>query len=142
MTDREELVRLLAEASAAAPYPLLGTQTAGGYADKILANAEIASIVRSGKLLGFLAIYCNQPERDAAYITMLCVDGKTVRQGIGEALLVRGLAIARAHGYGRVRLHVHSANKAALALYRKLGFAEISYGDDGRILLEIGSDPT
>jgi RimJ/RimL family protein N-acetyltransferase len=46
-------------------------------------------------------------------------------EGIGEALLVACLAVARSRGARRVILHVFPHNGAALALYRKHGFVEL-----------------
>lgn len=45
-------------------------------------------------------------------------------QGVGEALLVACLDWARDHGARRVVLHVFPHNAAAIALYRKHGFAD------------------
>lgn len=52
--------------------------------------------------------------------------------GLGKALLERLISEARCRGYDRLRLDSHRASMGpAIALYRRLGFAEIPpYGPD------------
>lgn len=45
------------------------------------------------------------------------------RQGYGELLARFVLQAGKERNIARVRLHVHPQNKAALSLYRKIGFA-------------------
>jgi ribosomal protein S18 acetylase RimI-like enzyme len=54
----------------------------------------------------------------------LMVAGAARRRGIGSALMQEAVKWARAAGVTKVELHVFPHNEPAIALYRKLGFAE------------------
>jgi ribosomal protein S18 acetylase RimI-like enzyme len=51
--------------------------------------------------------------------------------GIGQELVRKALAVAREAGAGRVYLRVFEENRAALALYRKVGFRPVPATEDG-----------
>jgi RimJ/RimL family protein N-acetyltransferase len=54
----------------------------------------------------------------------MAVAGKWRRRGVGTALLEACLEWARGGDVHKVSLEVFAHNEAAIALYRKLGFAE------------------
>lgn len=54
----------------------------------------------------------------------LMVDATERRRGIGTALMEEAIGWARGVGVTKVELHVFPHNEPAIALYRKLGFAE------------------
>jgi len=58
-----------------------------------------------------------------AHLSM-CVHEGNARRGIGEALLSELIAWARTSPLEKIELHVRESNLGAIALYRKLGFAE------------------
>ena len=62
----------------------------------------------------------------AANVTKLAVAPESRRVGIGTALLVEALALARRRRAACVRLHVETERKGALSLYHKMGFEEDS----------------
>lgn len=59
-------------------------------------------------------------------LTKMAVAAAVRGQGIGEHLARHALRMARAHRAERVKLFTQKALPAAYALYRKLGFEEIS----------------
>jgi ribosomal protein S18 acetylase RimI-like enzyme len=61
---------------------------------------------------------------DVMEIEDLFVDPERMRQGIGRALVLDLIAIARGHGAGRVEV---TANQHALAFYERVGF--VVYGE-------------
>ncbi|MFY9890738.1 MAG: N-acetyltransferase [Streptosporangiaceae bacterium] len=61
---------------------------------------------------------------DWAGLAAIEVDPRCRRQGLGEAVTVGLTAHAASRGYGHVYLQVADENRAARALYRKLGFTD------------------
>ena len=64
---------------------------------------------------------------EVADLNRVVVDPRYRQQGVGRALLEAGLGWAAAQGAERMLLEVEWANEPALALYRSLGFTEISF---------------
>jgi [ribosomal protein S18]-alanine N-acetyltransferase len=88
---------------------------------------------RGGMLMGRIAA-------DEAEVLTLAVVPTARRQGIGAALLQEAMAVAAQRGGAVVFLEVATNNLAALALYRRAGFAEVGrrrryYGDGSDALV-------
>src|SRR5262249_12782114 len=66
------------------------------------------------------------PERGAAHIQLVYVRDRARRRGATKALLEECVADARARGARTVTLEVLTANEPALAVWRRLGFHEVS----------------
>lgn len=79
--------------------------------------------VISDLALGVLAL---RFAADEAEVLTLAVRPDAQGQGIGKALMGHGFSSARRNGAARMFLEVAVDNAAALALYRRLGFAEIA----------------
>lgn len=60
-----------------------------------------------------------------AHILNLCVRPERQRQGYGRSLLRHLLGLARRHHADTALLEVRPSNRAALALYRSMGFNEV-----------------
>lgn len=101
---------------------LLGGRDLDAYSEKILKHAEIVSYSHDGALAGLIAVYCNRPEGETAFIAMLAVSESHRRTHIGTTLLQAAISTARAHRLRRIRLQVREDNPAAIAFYRKAGF--------------------
>ncbi len=56
-------------------------------------------------------------------------------QGVGSALLATLLDRARADGFGALSLSVDKLNEAAIALYRRHGFAPVEEKDDALTMM-------
>ena len=65
-------------------------------------------------------------ERNASGIRLLGVDPERRGLGIGKALTLHCIDLARAAGHGQVILHTTAAMKPAWAMYEKLGFQRSS----------------
>jgi [ribosomal protein S18]-alanine N-acetyltransferase len=75
-----------------------------------------------GSLLGFgIMVYAD----DTAHLSLLAVDPVARRQGVGTGLLQWLEQVARVAGIVRVQLEARHDNAAALAFYRRHGYAQI-----------------
>ena len=85
---------------------------------------------RDGVAIGVVAL--KPLEAGVAEIKRLYVVAEARGAGVGRRLAERALEAASAKGYERVRLDTHRPSmRAAMALYRRLGFVEIApYGPD------------
>ena len=69
-----------------------------------------------------LSIGCFWEIVDEAHITLLAVDPRYQRQGLGQAMLFALIAEAASRGLERATLEVRDSNQSALSLYQKFGF--------------------
>jgi ribosomal-protein-alanine N-acetyltransferase len=80
------------------------------------------AIEANGRLAGFIL---SRRALDEAEILTLVVDSRLRRRGCARKLLTAHLAQLAAQGVTRLFLEVDESNEAALALYRRLGFAQL-----------------
>ncbi len=92
------------------------------YVEKILKNAAILTYVANGNIAGFVAYYCNDPLKDVAFLTMLCLTKDNTQKGVGSYLLNCSITDVRRKGFINYDLEVKENNNAAIALYKKTGF--------------------
>lgn len=92
------------------------------YLAKLGEHAEVLADSIGDRCRGFVAYYCNELTAKQAYITLVLVDPRDRGLGIGAALVVCVLDIARRRGFASCRLEVSRDNEAACAMYRELGF--------------------
>jgi len=84
-------------------------------------NVRVLEEQRTGKVVAFFG-YLLGPERTGE-VPVMGVHPEFRRRGLGEAILRWTLAWFREQGMRRAKLIVRADNAAAIALYRKLGFA-------------------
>lgn len=100
------------------PYPW----TAGNFADSLDAGYLCKVAELDGALAGYAVMMTGPFE---AHLLTIGIAQPLQRQGRGSALLCAMLNLAREAGAERVLLEVRPSNVAALALYRRNGFAQI-----------------
>jgi len=93
------------------------------YADKIVGNATVLSIIDSGKLVGFMAVYCNDPEKKVGYGTMLAISKSHRSYGIGPQLIKMTVDHLRKRGFQKFSLEIYKSNPRVINLYKRLGFS-------------------
>ncbi len=103
----------------------------------VLQNPEEAILNKGGAIL--MATYDNamagtvalKKVKDDVYeFTKMAVDEAYRRKGIAEALSYAALDKAKALGAKKVILYSQKGLVPAIALYRKIGFTEVSLGED------------
>lgn len=96
--------------------------TRGNFADSLDAGHG-AWLSREGGTLAAYAVMMQVP--DEAHLLNITVMPELQRAGRGATLLRQLFQLARAWNANRMLLEVRSSNVAAIALYRRHGFAEI-----------------
>ena len=94
------------------------------YAHKITGKAVRFEAWIDGKLIGLVSIYCNDNEKQVAYITNVSVLPRWQRNGVAKHLLRQCLDYVKLWKGKRVYLEIHSDNVAAKRLYGFLGFVK------------------
>jgi ribosomal protein S18 acetylase RimI-like enzyme len=117
--------------------PLSARVSLRDYAEKICRNAIIFSAHDKGQMTAFAAFYCNAPDRRTAYITMVAVASACRNHGLGACLLDTGIRHARKLGFKILRLEVHGANVAAIAMYTLRGFVKVDEGEQSLFMEKI-----
>lgn len=86
----------------------------------------VFSLTEAGQVVGVCALFVDRPGR--LQLARMAVDPSARGRGHGDALIERALAEACAMGMRSVVLFSNTRLEAAIALYRKHGFAVIATG--------------
>jgi ribosomal protein S18 acetylase RimI-like enzyme len=105
--------------------PLSGRVEINNFAEKIASKAMRFEAWFGGKLVGLVAVYCNDLEKRIAYITSVSVLRESTGKGIAESLIKQCIEHVKALGMRQVSLEVASDNIPAIRLYKKGGFAAV-----------------
>ena len=95
----------------------------GNFIDSLAAGYQ--AVLRLGTDAQLLGYFLAQPGFQETHLLNLTVAPRHQRQGHGQALVAQLQAWARARGDQALWLEVRAGNPAALALYRRLGFAQM-----------------
>lgn len=106
------------------------------YASKLHARALRFEAWSGGRLAGLLAVY-HDATAGVAYISNVSVLSEYCRQGIASQMLTACLVQARQLGLREITLEVASDNQAAIALYRRHGFAPLPASDSLRLRMQL-----
>jgi ribosomal protein S18 acetylase RimI-like enzyme len=102
--------------------PMSGRVDINDYAKKIVSKSTRYEAWIDDKLVGLVAVYCNDIEKRTAYITSVSVLREATGKGIAESLMKRCIERKKALGMRQVSLEVASDNIPAIRLYEKCGF--------------------
>jgi len=100
--------------------------TLGNFSDALRSKYQ-CKVYEDEVLLGYAVMMLAV---DEAELLDIAIDARQQRHGWGRKLLEEMMALARRHGMRRVVLEVRASNTAAIALYRKAGFADIGLRRD------------
>lgn len=96
--------------------------TLGNFRDSLAAGHGAHVFWEAGVMVGYAVVTTIV---DETHLLTIGVVAERQRQGIGGRMLERLFAAVRQQGAQRMLLEVRPSNLAALALYRRHGFAEI-----------------
>jgi ribosomal protein S18 acetylase RimI-like enzyme len=99
------------------------------YCLKVYQKAEIIAAVIDNKIVGIIAIYCNDRQSNIAYISSVCVIPSFRGKGIAKMMLKKADEIARLKQMTLIRLEVGINNEKAVNLYSQNGFVFESNGE-------------
>jgi ribosomal-protein-alanine N-acetyltransferase len=92
---------------------------------EVMRGGVAAIAEEDGEALGYVLARMADQRPDVVHVTDLYVRESARRHGVAKALLDAVVEAARAQGREHLTLDVMSDNTEALAVYRRLGFAEI-----------------
>jgi ribosomal protein S18 acetylase RimI-like enzyme len=119
----DELLAHLRACDADFVPPLSQRVDLAAYADKLLRHALRVEAWHQERLVGLVALYCNDSEGHCAFVTSVSVEPALRGTGLARRLVARACERARATGMKRARLELHPDNSAARRLYERAGFA-------------------
>lgn len=102
--------------------PLSARVDLADYAAKLHEHARRVELWQDERLIGLVAVYCNQAAGGVAFITSVSLEPAWRGQGWADILVERACELARHAGLSEVRLELHCDNQAARRLYVRHGF--------------------
>ncbi len=86
-------------------------------------DSEPLVALLDGQVLAYAIVWIVGPR---LHLANIAVDPAFHRRGIGSALLGALFEIARDRGFGRVSLETRVSNRAAISLFRRMGFRTVT----------------
>lgn len=115
--------------------PLSNRVNIDNYASKIAGRAQRFEAWINCKLVGLLAVYCNDLEQRTAFITSVSVLPTWQGRGIASRLMTICIGYMHNLGFKRIELEVEGSNTAAVMLYMKHGFAKYSSNNQAKNMI-------
>jgi len=107
----------------------------GNFQDSLAAGYRCTAMEYAGYVIGYGILTLGAGE---SHLLNLSIDSPWQGQGLGRALLLHHIDLAREHGAGILLLEVRPSNASARALYEHVGFERIAVrrryypAEDGR----------
>lgn len=108
------------------------------YLLKLASCAELLIHQDGSLVLGYVFFYCNAPDKQASYITLIGTSAQARGRGVGYGLLRHVLLISKQRGFSCCQLEVRKINKRALDFYREAGF-ELTEDRGDKYLMSIAT---
>ena len=120
---QDDVDAVLAIEQAVQAYPW----TRGNFRDALMHGYECRVDEVAGEIRGYAML---MPAVDEAELLSIGVAAAHQRKGLGRAMLLEMLGVARSKDMQRVFLEVRDSNVAAIALYRSAGFSVVGVRRD------------
>jgi len=118
----EEIFLHLKECSALFVPDLTTTVDIHEYSKKIFQKSVTFEAWVKGKLIGLIAIYCNDLKTHSAYITNVSIIKEYFGLGVASYLLKMCISHVELNCFSSIILEVNMTNIQAVNLYEKYGF--------------------
>ena len=105
--------------------PLSSRVDIARYAHKIFSNAQCFEAWAEEKLIGLVAVYCQNLETETAFITNVSVLPNWQSAGVATQLMNRCREQIFGAGFRKIALQVNHHNRIAFSFYEKHGFAAV-----------------
>ena len=102
--------------------PLSSRVKISDYAQKIASKAMRFEAWSSGTLIGLVAVYCNDQNKNIAYVTSVSIMKEWIGKGIAAHMMSQCVKHVHALGMKQICLEVASDSISAIRLYEKCGF--------------------
>lgn len=130
--SKDSLLQFLKKVDSAFPVPLSEKQDLNAFADKLIKNATICYEMNDEEIVGLVAGYTNNEEKESAYISIVAVLDKARGKGIGKKLVSDFIQTAQNKGFKSVNLYTSTNNEVAIKMYDSLGFVKCEKEDEPR----------
>lgn len=104
------------------------------YSKKLFEKAITFEAWEARHLVGLVAAYFNDPEKNSGYITSVSTNNKYSGEGVAKLLLKRCIDYAGEKNFKEIKLEVSGKNDKAIQLYKKFDFAVIETRNDSLIM--------
>lgn len=99
------------------------------YSQKIFNNADTFEAWNKNKLVGLVAVYCNEINK-RAFITNVSVLEKFNNMGVASKLLENCIKYIESKQFKEIALEVNMRSDKAKSLYKKLDFQEVELDNE------------
>ena len=106
------------------------------FAEKLFRYAENYVMVQHNTELGFISFYANDMVTRRAYLTVIAVDARYQKKGIGSRALQFMLDECRARQMATIRLEVDTMNDNAIGFYQMHGFSIVEEASEVSVIME------
>ena len=90
---------------------------------KYLRFGVVECLVENGEIIAFSCFYCNDSEKEAAYISKIATAEKYRGRKFGKTMLDEVCRISKENGMKKIRLEVANTNSTAISFYERNGFS-------------------
>lgn len=104
------------------------------YLGKLMNVADVMAHYKNGRLVGFVAFYCNDEVMKQAFVSLIVVSPDMRGTGVSGSLLETMVLMAKRYGLEKICLEVKKNNCRAFKFYVRHGFKIKSQNEHSHIM--------
>lgn len=128
----QQILEFLKKVDLTFPLPLSEKTDLKVLANKFSEKATVSAVVEDGKIVSMVAGYTEELTDNVAYISVVATLKEAQGKGYGKKTVKQFLDVCISKGISAVHLYTDASNKAAIALYERLGFVQYILADEPR----------